>query len=195
MTDAVTFGTAVAVIVGSYLLGGIATGYYLVRWRTGQDLRELGSGSTGGTNAARVLGRSALVAVMVADMLKGALAVWAARYFHLDDWAMALTVAAVVAGHVFPVQLRFHGGRGLSPALGAMLIYDISLAPLVLGLTGLFWLVSRRLTLSVMAGVAAAPLLAFALRRPPAEGWGLVPVALIIVAAHRHKLAAEIASL
>ena len=102
-----------AIIVGSYLLGCLATGYYLVRWRTGQDLRSLGSGSTGGTNAGRVLGRWGLVLTGLVDILKGAVAVGAALYFRLDAWAVVLAAAAVVAGHVFPFQLGFHGGRGL----------------------------------------------------------------------------------
>jgi len=184
MADVSYLGKAAAVILGSYLLGCLATGYYLVRWRTGQDLRVLGSGSTGGTNAGRVLGRWGLVFTGLVDFLKGAVAVGAARYFGLDDWAVALAAAAVVAGHVFPFQLRFHGGRGLGTALGALLLIDYPLVAVVLGLTGLLWLVSRRLTLSLMACVAAMPLFALALGRPPAEVWGLIPIALIILAAH-----------
>jgi glycerol-3-phosphate acyltransferase PlsY len=192
MLDPLFLAKETAIVFGSYLLGCMATGYYLVRWRTGQDLRSLGSGSTGGTNAGRVLGRWGLVVTGLVDILKGAAAVGAALYFRLDDWAVALTAAAVVAGHVFPFQLGFHGGRGLGTALGALLLIDYQLAALVLALTGLFWLVSRRLTLSLMVCVAAMPLLALALRRPPAEVWGLIPIALIILAAHRQKIAAEI---
>src|SRR6185436_7082043 len=113
MLDPLFLAKATAIVFGSYLLGCLATGYYLVRWRTGQDLRALGSGSTGGTNAGRVLGRWGLVITGLIDILKGAIAVGAARYFGLDEWAVALTAGAVVAGHVFPFQLRFHGGRGL----------------------------------------------------------------------------------
>jgi glycerol-3-phosphate acyltransferase PlsY len=195
MTDAVTFSRAIAAIVGSYLLGCLSTGYYLVRWRTGQDLRGLGSGSTGGTNAGRVLGRQGLVLTGLGDMLKGVISVAAARYFQLDDWAVALAAAAVVAGHVFPIQLKFHGGRGLGPAFGALLVYDYVMVVVVLGLTGLFWLLSRRITLSLMACVAAMPLLALLLRRPATEVWGLIPIALVILAAHRQKLAVEFAAL
>jgi glycerol-3-phosphate acyltransferase PlsY len=192
MADVLYFGKAAAVILSSYLLGCLATGYYLVRWRTGQDLRRLGSGSTGGTNAGRVLGRWGLVVTGLIDMLKGLVAVGAAQYFHLDAWAVALAAAAVVAGHVFPFQLGFHGGRGLGPALGALLLIDYPLVALVLGLTGLLWLLSRQMTLSLMACVAAMPLFALVLRRPPTEVLGLIPMALIILAAHRQKIAGEI---
>jgi glycerol-3-phosphate acyltransferase PlsY len=195
MPDPVYLVKATVIVFGSYLLGCLATGYYLVRWRTGQDLRRLGSGSTGGTNAGRVLGRWGLVLTGLIDILKGAAAVGAARYFELDAWAVALAAAAVVAGHVFPFQLGFHGGRGLGTALGALLLIDYPLVALVLVLTGLFWLLSRRLTLSLMACVAAMPLFALALRRLPAEVWGLIPIALIILAAHRQKITAEINTL
>jgi glycerol-3-phosphate acyltransferase PlsY len=195
MQDAFGIAKTVAIVLGSYLLGCVATGYYLVRWRTGQDLRVVGSGSTGGTNAGRVLGRWGLVITGLVDILKGGGAVGAARYFGLDDWAVALTAGAVVAGHVFPFQLRFHGGRGLGTALGALLLIDWPLVALVLGLTGLFWLVSRRLTLSLMACVAAMPIFAFSLGRQPAEIWGLIPIALFILVAHRQKISGEVSSL
>jgi acyl phosphate:glycerol-3-phosphate acyltransferase len=192
MADPFVVGKAVIVIAGNYLLGCIATGYYLVRWRTGQDLRRLGSGSTGGTNAGRVLGRRGLAFTGLIDILKGAVAVAAANFFQLPPLAVAVCVAAVVAGHVFPIQLNFHGGRGLGPALGALLVYDTALVVMMLGLTGVLWLLSRRMTLSLMLCVAATPLFVLLLRRPLAEVWGLVPTALIILLAHRQKIAAEV---
>ena len=188
-------GRTALVLIGSYLLGCLATGYYLVRWRTGRDLRRLGSGSTGGTNAGRVLGRPALVLTGIVDIVKGAAAVLAARYFQLDPWAVALAPAAVVAGHVFPIQLGFHGGRGLGPALGALLLIDARLVALVLGLAGLVWLLSRRRTLSLMSLVAAMPVLAIFLVRPLDEVLGLIPIALIILVGHRQRIAEEVAGL
>src|SRR5258705_8208298 len=137
MPDVLYLTKAATVILGSYLLGCLATGYYLVRWRTGQNLRVLGSGSTGGTNAGRVLGRPGLIITGLVDIFKGVAAVAAARYFRLDAWAVALAAAAVVAGHVFPFQLGFHGGRGLGTALGALLLIDYPLVTVVLVLTGL----------------------------------------------------------
>ena len=185
---AISFG----IILFSYLLGCVATGYYLVRWRTGQDLRALGSGSTGGTNAGRVLGRRGLLLTGLVDILKGALAVLVARLFSLPPWAVMLAAAAVIGGHVFPIQLRFHGGRGLGPALGALLVIDAPLVLLVLALTGLLWLLSRRMTLSLSVCVAAMPLLALTLTRPMAEVIGLTPCAILILAAHRQKISAEL---
>src|SRR5947207_7623420 len=94
-------------ITVAYLLGCIATAYYLVRLRTGQDIRQLGSGNVGGRNAGRVLGRPGFAIVAVGDALKGLLAVLLARYLGVSGWALAAVLAAVLAGHIWPAQLGF----------------------------------------------------------------------------------------
>jgi glycerol-3-phosphate acyltransferase PlsY len=142
----------------AYGLGGISAGYWLVRLRTGTDVRLHGSGATGATNAARLLGRGGFVMVLALDAAKGALAVALARGLGLTDgWEFA-GAAAVVAGHVWPVQLRFRGGRGLGPLLGAWLV----LAPLAIGaclvIAGVAWAASRRRVASGLFGAALLPL-------------------------------------
>jgi acyl phosphate:glycerol-3-phosphate acyltransferase len=132
------------VIPAAYLLGGVSPGYLLVRRKTGEDVRAQGSGATGATNAARILGSRGFVLVMVLDAIKGAVAALVARQVGLgNDWAFAVAMA-VVAGHVWPIQLGFRGGRGLSPLLGAWLV----LAPLAIGaclvIAGVTWAITRR---------------------------------------------------
>jgi hypothetical protein len=106
------------VIPGAYLLGGVSPGYWLVLMRTGTDVRAQGSGATGATNAARSLGTQGFVMVMLLDTLKGAAAAALTRPAGLSaGWEFA-AAAAVVAGHIWPVQLGFRGGRGFSPLLG-----------------------------------------------------------------------------
>src|ERR1035437_1663501 len=125
--------------LGAYGLGCFTAGYYLVRWRTGQDIRELGSGSVGARNVGRVLGWQGFLAAVLGDFGKGALAVWAARQFTTDDRLVTLALPAVVAGHLWPVQLRFRGGKGMAAALGALLIYDYRLTvPFALLFAGAF---------------------------------------------------------
>jgi glycerol-3-phosphate acyltransferase PlsY len=141
----------------AYLLGGVSAGYWLVRLRTGTDVRALGSGATGATNAARVLGRGGFVVVLALDAAKGALACLGARFAGLDaGWEFA-AAAAVVAGHVWPIQLGFRGGRGLGPLLGAWL----ALAPLAIGgcllVAGLGWAVSRQKVLAGLFGTILLP--------------------------------------
>ena len=94
-----SFPSQFGIVLVSYALGCISVGYYLVRWQTGQDLRELGSGATGGRNTSRVLGKSGAIATGIGDILKGVIAMWVALVFRLEPWALALVMIAVLAGH------------------------------------------------------------------------------------------------
>jgi glycerol-3-phosphate acyltransferase PlsY len=145
------------VVPAAYFLGGISAGYLLVRRRTGEDVRKQGSGATGATNAARILGRRGFVLVMVLDAVKGAIAAFAARAVGLEGGWQFAAATAVVAGHVWPVQLGFRGGRGLSPLLGAWLV----LAPLAIGaclvIAGIAWAISRRRVAAGLFGALFLP--------------------------------------
>src|SRR5262245_8142051 len=162
--------TQSGIVLASYALGCISVGYYLVRWRTGQDLRELGSGATGGRNTSRVLGKGGAVATGIGDVLKGVIAMGIALWFKLEPWALALVMVAVLAGHVWPFQLGFKGGKGLSAAFGAVLAYDYRIAVLtaLLALTLLF--ISQRNEFLFFMGIACSPIIAFALGHP----WDIV---------------------
>src|SRR5438876_4068176 len=112
----------------AYLLGCFTTGYYLVRARLGQDIRELGSGSVGAKNVGRVLGWTGFLVTLAGDFGKGAFVMWAAQHFTTDARLLGLAMLAVVGGHVWPAQLRFHGGKGVATSLGALLVYDYHVA-------------------------------------------------------------------
>jgi acyl phosphate:glycerol-3-phosphate acyltransferase len=103
-----------------YLLGSIPTGVIVARAR-GIDIREQGSGNIGATNVARTLGKKAGAMVLLIDALKGLLPVLAAVHLVADPWAHVATAAAAILGHVFPVWLRFRGGKGVATALGVFL--------------------------------------------------------------------------
>jgi glycerol-3-phosphate acyltransferase PlsY len=120
----------VAVVAFAYLLGSIPFGYLLVRLRGGGDVRQTGSGGTGATNVTRRAGKSVGVLTLLLDALKGVAAVLVARAAlgagaGAEWWVSAAAVAAVL-GHVFPVWLRFRGGKGVATGLGVFLV----LAPL-----------------------------------------------------------------
>lgn len=145
------------ILPAAYFLGGISPGYWLVRMRTGADVRTQGSGATGATNAARMLGRGGFALVLALDAVKGALAVLGARAVGLTGgWEFAAGTA-VVAGHVWPVQMGFRGGRGLGPLLGAWLV----LAPLAIGacllIAGIAWGVSKHRVFSGLFGTLLLP--------------------------------------
>lgn len=171
-----------------YALGCVSTGYYLVRLRTGQDIRELGSGSTGGTNVGRVLGPLGFAATLVGDIAKGAVAAWAAAAAGLRPWGIVLVALAVVVGHIYPLQLGFRGGKGLATAFGALVVIDYRVAGVILALTALLAIVSGQRTLSLMAVVAIAPGIAAALGHTLAQSAGWAMMAILILFAHRRNI-------
>src|SRR5262249_38527769 len=113
---------ASVIAVGVYVLGCLTTGYYSVRLRTDQDIRDIGSGSVGARNVGRVLGWPAFWVTLLGDFAKGVAAVWVAQHFTTDYRLVALALIAVVVGHVWPAQLRFHGGNGIPPSLGGLFL-------------------------------------------------------------------------
>jgi len=149
----------------SYLLGSIPFGYLLVRIFKGEDVRTSGSGNIGATNVARkspALG----VATLVLDAAKGLVAVLVARVlFSGPHQPLIMTTAALFAvlGHLFPVWLKFRGGKGVATSLGAFIL----LTPKsILCMVGVFLLIAvafRYVSLGSIAVAAAFPLLAWAL--------------------------------
>jgi glycerol-3-phosphate acyltransferase PlsY len=106
----------------AYLIGAIPFGYLLVRFTTGRDVREEGSGNIGATNVLRTTGRGPAVATLVLDIAKGAFAVWlAGALTGLSENWMALAALAVMAGHSYPVFLNFKGGKAVASFIGAFL--------------------------------------------------------------------------
>jgi glycerol-3-phosphate acyltransferase PlsY len=112
MTDALA-------LILAYLLGSFPTGFVMTRLITGEDLRSVGSGGTGATNARRALGSKWGAVVALIDVVKGVLAVVIARWLDASDITVALTGVLVVAGHCWPVWLRFRGGKGVATGAGA----------------------------------------------------------------------------
>jgi acyl phosphate:glycerol-3-phosphate acyltransferase len=105
----------------AYLLGAIPFGYLFVRLTRGRDIREVGSGNIGATNVLRTSGLATGIVTLLLDAAKGYLAVLVAGVMtHQDRRFMALAAGAAVLGHVFPVYLRFRGGKGVATSAGAL---------------------------------------------------------------------------
>ena len=112
------------IIVISYLLGCLNTGYYYVRLFYKKDIRSIGTNVTGAYNVSRISGKKGFVITFIGDAFKGAFAVLLCRILNLDDNITMLSIFAVIAGHIFPIQLKLKGGKGLSTACGAFLAYN-----------------------------------------------------------------------
>ncbi|MDW8185328.1 MAG: glycerol-3-phosphate acyltransferase, partial [Anaerolineae bacterium] len=148
---------SVALLLGAYLLGSFPTGWVVVRLLTGQDVRRVGSGRTGGTNAMRAGGLPAGLLTGLGDLLKGALAILLARLL-FPDQPMAGVIAGwlAVAGHNWSIWMGFRGGAGTAPNIGAALaLWPLSAAvllpmiPLAAALTGYASLTSMVLALAI----------------------------------------------
>src|SRR6516164_9073771 len=118
--------TALCTVVGSYLLGGIPFGYLVGRWR-GIDIFQHGSGNIGATNVGRLLGRRWGVLVFLLDFAKGAVPVLLAGLVPQGDSLPPATLKvtaglAAFLGHLFPVYLRFHGGKGVATGAGVVAV-------------------------------------------------------------------------
>jgi acyl phosphate:glycerol-3-phosphate acyltransferase len=119
----------VLVVIIAYLIGSIPFGYLIVRTAGGGDVRETGSGGTGATNVSRRAGKVAGVLTLILDAWKGAAAVVIAEWMlngGNTDWLVSAAAIAVIVGHIFPVWLRFRGGKGVATGAGVFL----ALAPM-----------------------------------------------------------------
>ncbi len=133
----------IAVLVACYAMGCFVAAYYMTRWRRGVDIRASGSGNAGARNMARVYGMTDAVITLVIDAAKGALAVLAGLAFVGPEWAGVAALMAAIVGHIWPVQLAFHGGKGAATGLGGIVALD-PLAALALLAAGATWFAFTR---------------------------------------------------
>jgi glycerol-3-phosphate acyltransferase PlsY len=160
--------TPLIALIVAYLVGGIPFGYLLVRWKTGEDVREQGSGNIGATNVLRTTGRSVAVATLLLDIAKGAFAVWIAdRLSGGSPLWMSLAALAVMAGHAFPVFLKFQGGKAVASFIGAFLY--LTPIPMIAALLVFIIVVAATHQISMGSIVAAGslPLAAWLIEHPP----------------------------
>ena len=137
-----------AVVIG-YILGSIPFGLLIVKIKTGNDVREVGSGRTGGTNVVRAAGFWAGLLTAILDILKGAVSVWIAQSLSPDNHLISiLAPIGAILGHNYSIfligrdenrKLRFHGGAGGAPALGGAMGLWLPMFPIVFTAGALVW--------------------------------------------------------
>jgi glycerol-3-phosphate acyltransferase PlsY len=176
----------------AYLVGSVPFAFLLSR-RRGIDLRRVGSGNVGAANVLRAAGVRSAVLAMCLDGVKGALAVLIAQRLTLGPATAVAAGLASVVGHIYPVWLRFRGGKGVATAAGVFAV----LAPLALAIAGSVFLVAVWITRYVSVGsLAAAVTLAVVVllsEVPAAVTIGAAAAALLIVYRHRANLARLVA--
>jgi glycerol-3-phosphate acyltransferase PlsY len=196
-----------SLIIATYLIGSIPFSYLVVRVAAGQDIRQLGSRNVGATNVARTFGKAPGVVALLLDLAKGYAAIALAKWLTATpDWpfvagadvspwhsrAFWISLGGLVAviGHMFPVWLRFHGGKGVATATGAFLALD-PLSVLAGAIVFLVVLLSTRfVSLASMLSAASIPIFFRFLTHQ--VFWTVVisiVIAILIIAKHHSNIA------
>ena len=180
------------VVVGAYIIGSIPTGYIIVKLFTGQDIRTIGSGSTGATNVKRVMGKKWFFTVMLLDAFKGALPVILA-YFLTDGFreiGLLPVLAAVFAiiGHSKSLFLKFTGGKSVASGVGTILALNWQAGLIIAVIWGLITWVSKYVSLGSIIALAIAPVVMWLLSSPPAYVIYALIAALYVIYLHRENI-------
>ncbi len=172
--------------IAAYLCGSIPTGTLLAK-RQGVAIQEAGSGNVGATNVARTAGKKAGLLTLMGDVGKGLFPILMIRWLGLGEVVQASAAVMATLGHLFPVFLRFVGGKGVATGLGAFLgLAPTAILAALLGFA-LVFAVFRIVSLASLVAAALTPCLIFVFAYPrPVLFAGIVIAGLIIVRHHEN---------
>lgn len=181
-------GTTGLVLLLGYLLGSIPFGLILARFGGAGDIREIGSGNIGATNVLRTGRKGLAAATLLLDLLKGLLAVWIAASLSPGDEQLA--GAGAILGHLYPVWLKFKGGKGVATFMGVALGLDITtgfatwMGAIYAGLWIGTILITRISSLGGLVAAVSVPVSAWSFGRPE---WVPLLAALALIIVWKHK--------
>jgi len=188
-------------VIASYLFGAFPTGYIIYRAKKRGDIRKAGSGNIGGTNVTRTVGIWAGVVTIIADILKGFLPLLAVFCIFKADVTLAAAVAvSAVLGHIFPVYLKFRGGKGIATSFGAIVgmcsfafsqnVLWLRLLPifLILFTWAIVFAASRIVSLSSLAAAVATPLSFYFSKHPLPIVIAAICLSVLTFIAHRDNI-------
>lgn len=176
-----------AVVIAAYLIGSIPFAWLVAR-RRGTDLRQVGSGNLGAANVMRSSGVSAGAMVAALDIAKGAASVWlAVRVGDGAELPAAAGLAAII-GHIYPIWLRFRGGKGVATACGVFAVLTPLAMPVAIVIfTATVWM-TKYISLGSVLATMALPPVAYALGSPSPAVLAATAAAILIVFRHRSNL-------
>lgn len=177
------------VILAAYVIGSVPFALLLSRRAGGQDLRRVGSGNLGAANVLRAAGLRAGIAVALLDIAKGALSVALARQMSDQPAAAAVAGLAAIVGHIYPVWLRFRGGKGVATACGVFsVLTPMSMLP-ALAVFALTVSLSKYISLASVLGSITVSVGAYLSGSPRATTISAIVASTLIVFRHRTNLA------
>ena len=174
-------------VVIAYLIGSIPVGVMLARLK-GKDPRKTGSGNIGATNVMRTVGRALGIATLIGDIAKGFLPTFIAIRFDMPKEIVAVIGFATFAGHLFPVFLKFRGGKGVATALGVYLaVGPVAIIPcfIVFVVTLLVW---RYVSLGSLTGAGIVPFAMYILKVPVEYVWLAIVIAVFVFIKHKDNI-------
>jgi acyl phosphate:glycerol-3-phosphate acyltransferase len=174
-------------IVAAYLLGSIPVGLVLARLK-GQDPRKVGSGNIGATNVMRAAGKTLGIITLLGDILKGFIPTGLAILYGLSPVFVVFIGLAAFLGHLFPVYLRFKGGKGVATALGVFLALEPVAIPILLIVFIAVLLLWRYVSLGSLVGTALMPVLLLLFGAPVEYVVGSLIVGVFIYWKHRENI-------
>ena len=176
----------------AYLIGSIPTGYIIVKLFTGQDIRTIGSGSTGATNVKRVMGKKWFFTVMILDAIKGVIPVLLASYFcTVFTYSGLLAVVAAICailGHSRSIFLGFTGGKSVATGVGTLLALSWQTGLLIAIIWAAITWITRYVSVGSMVALALAPVFMWLLNAPPAYTIYAVLAAIYVIYLHRENI-------
>jgi glycerol-3-phosphate acyltransferase PlsY len=179
--------TSYLLVACAYLLGSVPVGILLAKMK-GTDPRKVGSGNIGATNVMRAAGKITGALTLIGDILKGLLPVVAAFMLYKPSLVVAAVGLAAFLGHLFPIYLRFKGGKGVATALGAYLGLDplaVLIAVIIFVLLLLKW---RFVSLGSLVGVAVMPLLLYLRNAPNQYIYLVLIIGTLIFLKHKDNI-------
>ena len=195
---AITILIKILITIIVYLFGSIPTAYILFKIKKGDDIRKYGSGNVGGTNVIRTLGTGWGLFIIIVDMLKGFLPILAVYFIYPDDFILLAAVSTVVIlGHVFPVYIKFRGGKAISTTYGV--VVGISALPFIsepvwfrilplfvtIGIWAIVFIITRIVSLGSLIAAISTPVILYFFKYPLAMVIAAFFWALIIFITHR----------
>jgi glycerol-3-phosphate acyltransferase PlsY len=145
-------------IISAYLLGSISSAVLICRLLRLPDPRSVGSNNPGATNVLRIGGKKAAAAVLLCDMLKGTIPVWAGYFLKIDPLILGVVAIAACLGHMYPIFFHFKGGKGVATALGAIAPIGLDLTAMIMATWLFVAVIFRYSSLAAIVTVLLAPL-------------------------------------
>ncbi len=181
-------------IVGliAYLIGSIPTGYLIVKAKTGEDIRTIGSGSTGATNVKRILGKNYFFLVMILDALKGALPVILAKIFatvgSTIGIAPVIAAIAVIIGHSKSIFLNFKGGKSVASGVGTIIALNWIAGIIIAIIWGIITYSTKYVSVGSIIALLISPIVMYLLHAPIGYIAYCILGAIYIVYLHRENI-------